>query len=127
AARAALSARLEKMRAEFEAMTKAFDAGAQRMEMLDARARALDDAVAEAIQLYRQENAGARTTPAPAYFSAPPPAAGPALDALTTAAGMIDSARALVHDAQRLSAEALEALVNELDDAATKLEHTDAA
>jgi hypothetical protein len=44
AARAALAARLEKMRAEFEAMSKAFDAAALKMEALDGRARALDQA-----------------------------------------------------------------------------------
>lgn len=47
-ARAALNARLEKMRAEFEAMNRAFDAASQRMGALDARARALDEAAAEA-------------------------------------------------------------------------------
>ena len=57
-------------------MSKAYDAAARRMEALDAQARALDEAAAGAIQLYRQENAPARQSPAPPYFSAPPPAAG---------------------------------------------------
>src|SRR5262249_2847337 len=75
-ARAALGARVEKMRGEFDAMSKAFDVAALKMQDLDARARALDEAAAAAIHIYRQENTAARATPAPAYFSAPPPAAG---------------------------------------------------
>ena len=68
--------------------TKAFDAAATKLEALDARARALDDAVAAGVQLYRQENAALRTVPAPAYFSAPPPGAGPSFDALAGAAAL---------------------------------------
>jgi hypothetical protein len=117
AAKAALLARLEKMRAEYDAMSKAFDAAAMKMQTLDAKARALDDAAAGAVHLYRQENTAARTSPAPAYFSAPPPAAGPALDALGGAAAMIDEARARLAEAQTLSAQALEGLLVELDEA----------
>jgi hypothetical protein len=120
AAKAALSARMEKMRAEFEAMSKAFDQAALKIEALDAKARALDDAAASAVHLYRQENAAARTSPAPAYFNAPPPAAGPALDALGGAAAMIDDARARLADAQTQSARALEDLLAELDDATNR-------
>lgn len=115
-AKAALLARMEKMRAEFEAMKKAFDAASVKMETLDAKARALDDAAAGAVHLYRQENAAARTSPAPAYFSTAPPAAGPALDALGSAAAMIDDARARLADAQAQSAQALEELLAELED-----------
>lgn len=122
AARAALAARMEKMRAEFEAMSKAFDAASAKMETLDAKARALDQAAADAVHLYRQENAAARATPAPAYFSAPPPAAGPALDALSGAAAMIDDARARLTDAQSQSARALEELLTELDGATDRLD-----
>ena len=68
AAKAALAARVEKMRAEFEAMNKAFDAAALKMELLDAKARALDDAAAGAVHLYRQENAALRTTPGAGLF-----------------------------------------------------------
>jgi hypothetical protein len=121
AARAALAARLEKMRAEFEAMSKAFDAAAAKMETLDAKARALDEAAAGAVNLYRQENAALRTAPAPAYFGAPPPAAGPALDALSGAAALIDDARARLAEAQSQSAQALEGLLAELDEAAARL------
>ncbi|MEZ5959143.1 MAG: hypothetical protein R3C30_01780 [Hyphomonadaceae bacterium] len=120
AAKAALSARIEKMRAEFEAMNKAFDAAALKMEVLDAKARALDDAAASAVHLYRQENAAARTSPAPSYFSAPPPAAGPALDALAGAAAMIDDARSRLAEAQAQSARALEELLTELDEATNR-------
>lgn len=119
-ARAALLARVEKMRAEFEAMSKAFDAAAVKMETLDAQARALDDAAASAIHLYRQENAAARTAPAPAYFSSPPPAAGPALDALGGAAALIDEARARLAEAQVQSAQSLEGLLVELDTATNR-------
>jgi hypothetical protein len=119
-AKAALSARVEKMRAEFEAMNKAFDAAAMKMEALDAKARALDDAAASAVHLYRQENAAARTSPAPAYFSSPPPAAGPALDALGDAAAMIDDARARLADAQTQSARSLEELLAALDEATNR-------
>lgn len=126
-ARAALAARLEQMRGEFEAMNKAFDAAALRMTELDAQARALDDAAASAIHLYRQENAAARTSPAPAYFSAPPPAAGPALDALSAAAAMIDDARARLHEAQVQSGRALEDLLNELEAATARLDAGPAA
>jgi hypothetical protein len=122
AARAALAARLEKMRAEFEAMNRAFDAAAVKMETLDAKARALDQAAADAVHLYRQENAALRTAPAPAYFGAPPPAAGPALDALGGAAALIDDARARLGDAQAQSAAALDGLLTELDQATARLD-----
>ncbi len=116
AAKAALAARMEKMRAEFEAMSKAFDAAALKMEQLDAKARALDEATAGAVHLYRQENAGARTSPAPAYFSTEPPSAGPALDALGSAAAMIDEARARLAEAQAQSTKSLEELLTELEE-----------
>jgi hypothetical protein len=122
AAKAALAARIEKMRAEFAAMNKAFDAAAAKMELLDAKARALDDAAAGAVHLYRQENAALRTAPAPAYFSAAPPAAGPPLDALAGAAAMVDDARARLAEAQSQSAQALEALLGELDGATQRLD-----
>jgi hypothetical protein len=122
AARTALAARLEKMRAEFEAMSKAFDAAAIKMESLDAKARALDQAAADAVHLYRQENAAARTSSAPAYFGAPPPAAGPPLDALAGAAALIDDARARLADAQAQSTAALESLLAELDQATARLD-----
>jgi hypothetical protein len=121
AAKAALAARLEKMRAEFEAMNKSFDAAAVKMETLDAKAHALDEAAASAVHLYRQENAAARSVPAPAYFGAPPPAIGPSLDALGAAAVMIDDARARLADAQTQSAHALEGLIAELDDTTKRL------
>lgn len=127
AARAALAARMEKMRAEFEAMSRAFDGAALKMEALDAKARALDQAAADAIHLYRQENTALRTAPAPAYFGTPPPAAGPALDALGGAAAMIDDARARLADAQTQSARALEELLTELDDATKRLDQGAAA
>jgi hypothetical protein len=120
AAKLALSARIEKMRAEFEAMSKAFDSAAVKMETLDAKARALDEAAAGAIHIYRQENAAARTSPAPAYFSAAPPAAGPALDALGRSASMIDEARARLAEAQAQSTRALEDLLAELDEASKR-------
>src|SRR5690606_19049271 len=127
AAKTALAARLEKMRAEHEAMSKAFDAAAMEMEALDAKARARDEAAAGAVHLYRQENAALRTAPAPAYFGAPPPAAGPALDALAGAAAMIDDARARLAEAQTQSAKALENLLAELDQAAARLNGGDGA
>jgi hypothetical protein len=122
AARIAIAARLEKMRAEFEAMNKAFDAAAIAMEALDAKARALDQAAADAIHLYRLENTGYRSTPAPAYFGSPPPAAGPPLDALAGAAALIDDARARLGEAQARSAHALEDLVAELNGATQQLD-----
>lgn len=121
-ARAALAARVEKMRGEFAAMNKAFDAAALKMELLDAKARALDEAAAGAVHLYRQENTALRTTPAPAYFSTAPPAAGPALDALANAAATIDDARARLAEAQVQSAQALEGLLSELDAATHRLD-----
>jgi len=121
-AKTALGARLEKMRAEFDAMNKAFDSAALKMELLDAKARALDEAAAGAVHLYRQENAALRTAPAPAYFSAAPPSAGPSLDALAGAAAMIDDARARLAEAQTLSTQALEGLLVELDDATRRLD-----
>lgn len=120
AAKDVLSARLEKMRVEFAAMSKAFDSAAAKMEALDAQARALDDAAAGAVHLYRQENAANRTTPAPAYFSDAPPAAGPSLDALGAAAAMIDDARARLAEAQAQSTQALEGLLAELEDATNR-------
>ncbi len=122
AAKTALTGRMEKMHAAFEAMNKAFDAAAMKMETLDAKARALDDLAAGAVHLYRQENAAARTTPAPAYFGAPPPAAGPALDALIGCAAMVDDARARLAAAQTQSSQALEGLLAELEDATRRLD-----
>ncbi len=127
AAKLAIAARLEKMRAEFEAMSKAFDAAAAKMETLDAKARALDAAAGAAIHLYRQENMAARTAPAPAYFSAEPPSAGPALDALAPSAAMLDEARARLTDSQRQSSQALEDLLAELNSATARLDAGDAA
>ncbi len=121
-ARATLAARLEKMRAEFEAMNKAFDAAALKMETLDAKARALDQAAADAVHLYRLENTGYRTVPAPAYFGSAPPAAGPPLDALAGAAALIDDARARLTEAQTQSAAALEGLLGELEQTTRRLD-----
>jgi hypothetical protein len=121
AARRIVAARIDKMRAEFDGMNKAFDAAALKMEELDAQARTLDDAAAAAIQFYRQENAAARETPAPAYFSAPPPAAGPALDPLAASAHMVDETRVRVEQAKTQSVKALEELVAELDETAARL------
>ncbi len=121
AARLALAARMEKMRAEFEAMSKAFDAAALKMETLDAKARTLDQAAADAVHLYRQENTALRTAPAPAYFGTSPPAAGPSLDTLASAAALIDEARARLNEAQTHSAQALEGLLVELDEATARL------
>ena len=115
AAKAALTARFEQMREQFETLNKAFDGSARRMEALDAAARSLDEAAAGAVQLYRQENTAARSTPAPAYFGTPPPASGAALDALTGSAAIVDGARTQLRDAQRAMAEALEGLVEELE------------
>lgn len=127
AAKAALAARTAKLQAEFEAMNKAFDAAAQKLGALDDQARALDGAVAAAVQLYRQENAAARGSPAPAYFGAPPPHAGPALDPLAQCAAMIDEARTTLADAHAKSAQALDALVQELEGAAKHLDHGEAS
>lgn len=121
-ARATFNARLEKMRAEFEAMSKAFDTAAANIEALEANARALDDAATGAMHLYRQENLTARTTPAPAYFSIAPPAIGPSLDALGHSAEMIDDARTRIADAHTQMAEALNGLVAELDSVTKQLD-----
>jgi hypothetical protein len=122
AARTAIAARVEKMRAEFEAMNKSYDAAAARMEMLDAQTRALDDAASEAIHLYRQANAAARATPAPSYFNSTPPSAGPSLDALAACGQMIDGARAQLAEAKQQSTRALEELVAELDETTKRLD-----
>lgn len=122
AARATLTARLDKMRASFDAMSKAFDAAALGMDTLDAQARAIDEAASGAIHLYRQENVAARTAPAPAYFGLAPPATGPALDALSGCAGMVDDARARLDTAHRDMSEQLSGLVAELDEATARLD-----
>lgn len=122
AAKAALAARIETMRAEFEAMSRAFDTAAEKCAELDVHARALDHAAAAAVHLYRQENAAARSGPAPAYFGTPPPAAGPALDALAASAAMIDAARERLREAQSAHAQAHEALLVELDGVSARLD-----
>lgn len=122
AARTALNARLSEMRAEFDAMSRAFDSAAAEMEMLDAQARALDEAAAAAVHFYRQENIAARQMPAPAYFSDAPPAAGAPLDALAGAAAMIDAARARLSEAQAQSAAAQEEMLADLEAAAQRLD-----
>jgi hypothetical protein len=121
-AKAAFAAKLAMMRSEFEAMSRAFDAAALKLAALDVKARALDEAAAGAIHLYRQENAAARSAPAPAYFGTTPPAIGPALDVLAASAAMIDDARARLQQAQGESAAALEALLAELDAATARLD-----
>lgn len=126
-AKTSLAGRLEKARAEFEAMNKAFDAASVKIEALDRAARALDEAAIGAVHIYRQENAAARTTPAPAYFGLAPPSPGPALDALTGCAAMIDDARARLGEAQAQSVQALEGLLVELDEAARRLDGGPAA
>ncbi len=122
AAKAALNTRVAAMRTAFEAMSRAFDAAAQEMDVFDAQARALDEAAAAAVHFYRQENLAARQTPAPSYFNTPPPAAGPALDALAGAAAMIDAARAQMIEAQTQSAAAQEGLLADLEDTVRKLD-----
>lgn len=122
AAKLALTTRLEAMRNEFEAMSRSFDAAAVKLTALDSKARALDEASAAAVHLYRQENMAARTAPAPAYFGTPPPAIGPALDPLGPSAAMIDDARARLLEAQKASAQALEALLAELEDVTARLD-----
>lgn len=114
-ARGALNQRLERMGAAFEAMNKAFNSAALEMERLDAQARALDEAAQDAVHLFRQENLAARTIPAPAYFSTPPPAIGPALDALAVCAAMIDAARARLKVGHADAAEARNGLQAEFD------------
>lgn len=120
-ARAWLSSRLEKMRAELDSMQKTFDAAAAKMETLDAAARALDDLAAGAIDLYRQENLAARTTPPPAHFrrAAPTPVRA---DLLAGAAAMIDDARAALARAQAQSNAVLTELLAELDETTTRLD-----
>lgn len=127
AARAALASRIETMRAEFEAMSRAFDEAAEKCASLDAHARALDDAAAAAVHLYRQENAAARSGPAPAYFGSPPPAAGPALDVLAASAAMIDAARERLREAHAAHAQAHETLLAELDGVTARLDATSSA
>jgi hypothetical protein len=122
AVRATLAARLEKVRADFEAMQKAFDAAALKVEALDARARAIDEAAASAIALYRQENLAVRSSPAPAYFTQAPPSLAPGLDVLANAAATIDGARSRLADAQAQSAAALASLVAELDEITARLD-----
>ncbi len=122
AAKAALAGAMAGMRAEFDAMSKAFDLASTKLEALDAEARALDETAAGAIHIYRQENAAARAGPAPEYFGTAPPAAGQTLDALAGPAALIDAARARLTEAQSQSARALEALLADLDEAAARLD-----
>ena len=126
-AKTSLAGRLEKARAEFEAMNKAFDAASVRIEALDAAARALDEAATGAVHIYRQENSAARTTPAPTYFAMAPPTPGPTLDALAGCAAMIDEARARLAEAHSQSVHALEELLVELDEATKRLDDGPAA
>lgn len=119
-AKAAISARLEIMRAELEAMNKAFDAAALRMDSQDAKARALEEAAIAAVEIYRRENIAHRSTPAPAYFSGPPPTEALA-DALQGAADIVDDARNRLAHAQVQATQALESLVAELDATTARL------
>jgi hypothetical protein len=121
-ARTALAARLEKTRAESEAMSKTFDAAAIEIEDLSAQARRLDQAASAAIQTYREENTARRISATPAYFDAGPPLPAPPDDALAQCAQMIANARVLVQDAQDQSAHALATLLEDLDAAQTRLE-----
>lgn len=122
AARAALAERLEKMRADYDAMSKAFDAGAAAIQSLDQETRAIDEAAQAAVTLYREENATRRRSPAPGYFADTPQLPEPAVDALASAALMIEEARAQLKEAHAQSAQALEALLQELEQAAARLD-----
>ena len=121
-ARAALLARMEKIRAECEAMHKNFDQAAMAFDALSAQTRGLDSAAQSAIQTYRDENASARTGAAPAYFDAPPPLPAAPADALAPAARLIGDARACLQEAQDQSAQAFAALLDELEGAQKRLD-----
>jgi hypothetical protein len=121
-AKAAIAQRLDAMRKGFASMSRAFDEAAARVSALDAQARGLDDVAAQAIRLYRQENADARADAAPDYFSAPPaPSRDATDDPLANAAALTDEARARLGAAQAASAEALDALLSALEDSAAQL------
>jgi hypothetical protein len=122
AARSVLLSRMEKIRAECEAMHKSFDASAIAYDELAVQTRALGAAAHSAIQSYRDENLSARTSAAPAYFDMPPPLPGPPDDALAPAARLIGEARVRMQDAQDQSAQALSALLDELETAQKRLE-----
>jgi len=124
AARAAVSAELEKLRAALDRMTRLYDDAAQSVAALDAEDRRLDDAARAAIQLYRQENLAARDGPGPAYFSDLPPNAGAEPDSLAGSGALIADARAAHAVAQTAAAKALEALIAELDAATARLEQS---
>jgi len=120
-AKAALGARLEAMRRGLESMSAAFDAAAAQSRTLDAEDRALRDAAAGAIRLYRQENAQARAGAHPAYFTAPPFDDTAPPDALANAAAILDEARRQLTLAQADAARALEDLLAAIDEATGKL------
>lgn len=122
AARAAISARLDAQRGAVEAMQKAFDAAAQRMEALNAQARALDDVASAAAQLYRQANLAARTKPPPAYFAQPLPSLGARADLLAAAASMIDTAHAQLQEARGDANAGLSQLLAELEETTARLD-----
>lgn len=121
-ARETLAKRLDAMRAQFDAMSRAFDESTLALEDIAAEARGLEKLVASAIQLYRTENAAARAGDAPAYFAAPAPTLERASDPLGPAAALIDAARASIAQAQAQSAAGLESLLLELQSAAARLE-----
>jgi len=121
-AKAEIETRIEKTRTEFAALNRVFDEAALTFERLDSEARALDEATAAAIHLYRQENTAGRRDPAPRYFATEPPAAGVPLDALAASAKIFDDARALMTEAQAEAQRALEALLSDLDRISAQLE-----
>jgi hypothetical protein len=122
AARSAIAAQLAKQRAEFDAMSKAYDGAALKQQGLDEADAKLDALADAALALYRDANRAARTAPAPAYFAQSPRWRASAPDALAGAGAMIEEARALIAAAQTASAAALNNLVEELEAAGKRLD-----
>ena len=107
ALRKAVSARIETARASAAAASAAFDKGALEIAALDMRRRELDALGAAALQLYREENAAARTTPPPSYFADSPPAPAPPEDVLTGPAALMDATRKQLTEIEQAGAVAL--------------------
>lgn len=131
--RAALDAPVDKARDAVEAavggvaaaaasMRAAYEAGADRIALLDGEEIRLAATSAALVALYRQENTEARTSPAPLCFAAEPLAPPPPASGLDAAAAMLLKAEETLESLHAEAAAGLKRLAGAAEAAAARLE-----
>jgi len=121
-ARDAVEAAVGGVAAAAASMRAAYEAGADRIALLDAEEIRLAATSAALVALYRQENTEARSSPAPLCFSAEPFAPPPPANGLDAAAAMLLKAEETVESANAEAAAGLKRLAGAAEAAAARLE-----